>query len=82
MLTPEQLADIRATYKARRRVRFLSFGEPDPTQLEPGMMGTIRWVDDVGTVHVQWDNGVQLGCIVITAGSKRADCLELLDDAE
>lgn len=80
MLTPEQLANIRASYQRGRRVRFLGFGEPDRRWLEPGILGTIRSVDDLGTVHVEWDNGVRLGCIVVQAGSERPDRLEVLDD--
>jgi Domain of unknown function (DUF4314) len=80
MPTPEQLARIRAIYRPGRRVRLLGFGEPDRRSLEPGTLGTIRSVDDLGTVHVEWDNGVRLGCIVIPAGSDRPDRLEVLDD--
>jgi Domain of unknown function (DUF4314) len=31
------------------------------TQLQPGEKGTVTFVDDLGTVHVTWDNGAQLG---------------------
>jgi Domain of unknown function (DUF4314) len=31
------------------------------TRLEPGTLGTVRAVDDLGTVHVCWDNGSRLG---------------------
>jgi ABC-type branched-subunit amino acid transport system substrate-binding protein len=30
---------------------------------EPGTKGIIRLVDDMGTLHVQWDNGSHLGLI-------------------
>lgn len=33
------------------------------TQLEPGTLGTVESVDDAGTVHVLWDNGVRLGLV-------------------
>lgn len=33
------------------------------TQLEPGTLGTIRFIDDMGTVHVNWDDGSKLGMI-------------------
>jgi hypothetical protein len=79
MLPPAQLASIRATYKPGRRVRFLGFGEPDPVRLEPGTLGTIRFIDDLGTAHVVWDNGMRLGCVVAQVGSRRPDRLEVLD---
>lgn len=47
-----------------QRVRFLGFGVPDPTPLPHGTEGTVRLVDDLGTVHVDWDNGVSVGLIV------------------
>ncbi len=31
------------------------------TQLPPGVKGTVELVDDVGTLHVKWDNGSFLG---------------------
>lgn len=36
----------------------------DPhTRLEPGSMGTVEHVDDLGTVHVLWDTGARLGLV-------------------
>ena len=29
----------------------------------PGTQGTVRWVDDIGTIHVNWDTGSSLGVI-------------------
>lgn len=29
----------------------------------PGLEGTVTFVDDTGTLHVQWDNGSTLGLI-------------------
>ena len=29
----------------------------------PGTKGTVRLVDDQGTIHVQWDSGSHLGLI-------------------
>lgn len=33
------------------------------TSLRPGTLGTIDLIDDMGTVHVQWDNGSTLGLV-------------------
>ena len=27
----------------------------------PGTQGTVRGVDDIGTIHVEWDSGSSLG---------------------
>lgn len=37
----------------------------DPyTHLKPGAIGTVQFIDDVGTIHVRWDDGSNLGLIV------------------
>ncbi len=36
----------------------------DPfTSLLSGAQGTVLFVDDIGTIHVKWDNGSRLGLI-------------------
>ena len=35
----------------------------DPHPIEPGTRGTVRHVDDIGTVHVDFDNGRRLGLV-------------------
>ncbi len=39
------------------------------TKLPPGATGTVVFVDSLGTVHVKFDNGVQLG-LVAAAGDR------------
>lgn len=48
-------------YKRGDRVVLTSTTDPH-TRLEPGEMGTVQYVDDLGTVHVLWD-GHQLGLV-------------------
>ena len=33
------------------------------TELKPGDLGTVDFVDDLGTIHITWDNGSQLGLV-------------------
>jgi hypothetical protein len=33
------------------------------TNLRPGDQGTVDFVDDMGTIHVDWDNGSTLGLV-------------------
>ena len=80
MATPEQLARIRATYTPGRRVRFVGYGQRDARSLDAGALGTIRSVDDLGTVHIEWDNGLLLGCIMVPTDSSEPDELEVLED--
>ena len=36
----------------------------DPYRVMPkGLKGTVTWVDDTGTIGVDWDNGSSLGVI-------------------
>ena len=35
----------------------------DPRPIEPGTRGTVRHVDDIGTIHCDFDNGRRLGLI-------------------
>ena len=37
--------------------------DPYNRKLVPGCLGTVRWVDDMGTIHVSWDCGSSLGFI-------------------
>lgn len=37
--------------------------EDEYTKLKPGDEGTVKFVDDMGTIHVKWDNGENLGLI-------------------
>lgn len=46
----------------RERVRLVAIADRH-TGLHPGAEGTVLGVDDLGTVHVRWDNGVTLGLV-------------------
>ena len=52
---------LRYTYPVGTRVRVVFMN--DVRAVDPGMEGTVRHVDDAGTVHVNWDNGRCLGLI-------------------
>lgn len=66
-------------YEKGDRVRFLGFGEPDPySRLRPGTEGTVSTVDDLGTVHVDWDDGGRLGMVVVPPPGRRPDRIELV----
>lgn len=43
-----------------KRIRLIKCNDPF-TKLPPGLEGTVTLVDDVGTVHVNWDDGTVLG---------------------
>lgn len=45
-----------------QRVRLVSCSDPY-TLLKAGEEGTVKFIDDWGTVFVNWDNGSSLGMI-------------------
>lgn len=58
----ELVKELRATYPAGTRVELLSMDDPY-RNMEPGLKGTVRAVDDIGTIHIAWDNGCSLGVV-------------------
>jgi AraC-like DNA-binding protein len=60
--TREVLQHIKDTYKPGTRVRLGWMNDPY-TKLKPGEMGTVIAVDDIGTIHVNWDCGSTLGLV-------------------
>jgi hypothetical protein len=45
-----------------KRIELISTTDPY-TGLKPGDLGTVDFVDDLGTIHINWDNGSQLGLV-------------------
>lgn len=48
-----------------KRIKLIKWGSKGYSALlmTPGKTGTVAFVDDKGTVHVDWDNGGRLGLI-------------------
>ena len=59
----ETLEQLRKEYPAGTRVELVKMDDPYNTKLIPGCQGTVRYVDDMGTIHVSWDCGSSLGVI-------------------
>ena len=49
-------------YPKGTRIELISMEDPF-APIEPGTKGTVVCVDDMGTIHMQWDNGRTLGLI-------------------
>lgn len=57
----KEIERLRKKYPEETRVRLFSMtGEP---QMQEGLTGTVRFVDDIGSIHVDWDNGSTLALI-------------------
>lgn len=58
----EMLKQLRSYYPPGTRVMLIKMDDPY-TKLNPGEKGTVTCVDDVGTIHVNWDSGSSLGIV-------------------
>ena len=53
---------LKDTYRPGTRIELDYMGN-DPRPIPPGTKGTVRIVDDMGTVHCDFDNGRRLGLV-------------------
>ena len=58
-----QLKQLREEYPIGTRVELIHMDDPYNKKLVPGCKGTVRWVDDWGTIYVNWDCGSGLGIV-------------------
>jgi hypothetical protein len=61
-ISQETLAKLREIYKKETRVELLQLDDPF-SKIPIGTKGTVKSVDDIGTIHVRWDNGSGLGVV-------------------
>ena len=54
--------ELEEVYPPGTRIMLLGMGN-DPNPVESGTRGTVRVVDDIGTLHCDFDNGRSLGVI-------------------
>lgn len=58
-----QVDRIKKMYPTGTRIELISTMD-DMQGVEGGTQGTVTGVDDIGTIHMKWDNGRGLGLIV------------------
>jgi hypothetical protein len=61
MLGRSEVKELRTRLEGRR-VKLVRCTD-EYTKLAPGSLGTVAFVDDAGTIHVDWDDGSCLGLI-------------------
>lgn len=57
----EKLYLIKSQYPKGTRVELIKMEDKQAPPI--GTKGTVKFVDDMGTIHVYWDNGSGLGLI-------------------
>jgi len=60
-MTNNEIQSLRKMYPNGTRIKMVFMNDPDP--IRRGELGTVEYVDDVGTLLVRWDNGRTLGLI-------------------
>ena len=58
-ISKELLDDLRERYTKGTRVELIRMEDPQAPPV--GTKGTVTAVDDIGTIHVNWDTGSSLG---------------------
>jgi hypothetical protein len=59
---PEMLKQLKEYYTPGTRVMLIRMSDPY-TNLRQGDGGTVICVDDIGSIHVNWDRGSTLGVV-------------------
>jgi hypothetical protein len=62
-ISKESLAKLRNDFPAGTRIKLVKMNDPYNTTLRFGETGTVIFVDDIGTIHVEWDCGSTLGVV-------------------
>lgn len=59
----EEISYLKKHYPVGTRIQLDCMGD-DPRPIESGTKGTVRVVDDMGTIHCDFDNGRRMGLIL------------------
>lgn len=69
-ITKEELRKRKEEFKEGQRVELIDMND-SYRKMEKGLKGTVKFVDDIGTVHISWDNKSSLGAIYLVDKIKK-----------
>ena len=72
-ISKETLERLRKEYPSGCRVELTKMNDPFRTDLVPGCRGTVKFVDDAGSIHVSWDIGSSLAVVYGEDACKKLD---------
>lgn len=78
--TPREAAEIRLQYPSDTRIELELM--VDAYAVPPGTRGTVDHVDDMGSVHIKWDNGRTLAAIPGVDGFRKLTVQELQEEQQ
>ena len=59
-MNQKELEELRKKY-LDKRIKCIFMNDPNP--IPKDTKGTVQSIDDIGTLHVKWDNGRTLGIV-------------------
>ena len=62
IMSRKEVEDLRRRYPKGSRVKLIKLEDPY-RNIPEGTKGTVDSVDDIGTIHVRWDDGPRLGIV-------------------
>ena len=78
--TPREAAEIRLQYPPDTRIELELM--VDAYAVSPGTRGTVDHVDDMGSVHIKWDNGRTLAAIPGVDSFRKLTAHELQEEQQ
>ena len=77
-ISKETLERLRKEYPTGCRVELPKMNVPYRPDLVPGCRGTVKFVDDAGSIHVRWDIGSSLAVVYGEDACKKLDSVTVI----
>ena len=73
LFPPREIVEkVKKEYPPGKRVELVELNDPY-RHFDAGLKGTVSCVDDTATIHVDWENGCQLGIVYGEDSCRRLD---------